>query len=146
MKKILAALVIVITIIGSMYSIVFEAVRHAEIAVKSRSVGEAAQGIASVLSTTSTAVVGPQSGTLLFPEKSFCAARIISTGSNPIMLAFTSAILTSTATSTTNPSGSNGFQQAASTTVAYNSGLYGCPAVTAYGFTASTTVSIAEFQ
>ena len=54
-----------------------------------------------------------------------CAARIVSTGSNPVMLGFTGANGTTTNATT-------GLWQAGSTTVAYDSGLYGCGLLTAY--------------
>ena len=58
-----------------------------------------------------------------------CAARIISTEGSAIMLTFTQA-------AGQNPTGALGTWQAASTTVAYDSGLYGCNAISAYSYTA----------
>jgi hypothetical protein len=57
-----------------------------------------------------------------------CAARIITTsGNSAVMLTFTQQ-------NGDTPTGSNGVWQAASTTVAYDSGLYGCNAISAYSY------------
>ena len=53
-----------------------------------------------------------------------CSSRTISTASTSIMLAFGSST----------PSASFGHWQGASTTVAYDSGLYGCGQWSVYGF------------
>lgn len=59
---------------------------------------------------------------------STCTARIISTGGSAVMLTFNDR---------DTPTGSSGNQQAASTTVVYDSGQYGCGKVKAYSFAAS---------
>lgn len=59
-----------------------------------------------------------------------CSSRVVSTGVSPIMLTFTAANGTTT-------SGSVGAWQAGSTTVAYDSGLYGCGQLAGYSYTTS---------
>ena len=131
MNKILSTLTIVLTIaLGFMYY----QVTHLKL-------GSAPQGVVAQLATSSTVSVGPSLPRLiLFPANQYCASRVISTGANPIMLSF------DTATSSANPGTNIGFYQGASTTVSYDSGIYGCSTVSAYGFTASTTITIAEFR
>lgn len=86
------------------------------------------------VATSSTVVVGPGFATL-FATSSNCTGRAVSTVASPIMLSFTGNVI---------PSGAVGHIQAASTTVFYNNGDYGCGAVTAYGF-ASSTITITQF-
>lgn len=93
------------------------------------------------IATTSAIAVGPQVINTLFTTptpvggiQNMCAARIVSTQAQPIMLSFTSSMT---------PSGTLGFWQAASTTVSYPSDQYGCGQVTAYGY-ASSSVTVEE--
>ncbi len=98
--------------------------------------GFAAAGPATVATTTRFALVAATAAAI--EATSSCAARIITTYASPIMLTFD-------ATSGQLPTGVFGFLQPASTTVAYDAGLYGCGLVTAYSFTAQTiTVSDAR--
>lgn len=105
--------------------------------------GASFTGQAARVSTTSTIAVGPSlttdgSGrTVLFQEQSICAARIITTVGQPISLSFDKK-------ASTTPSATLGHEQLASTTVVYDSGLFGCGQVTAYGYGASTTITITE--
>lgn len=89
-----------------------------------------------IMATSSTIQVGPQQDKTLFTSNYSCASRVISTAQQAIMLAFSSTI---------NPGGDQGHWQAASTTVAYDSAIYGCTAVTAYA-AASSTITIAELS
>ena len=100
----------------------------------------APSGLPSTVATTSQILVGPGVGMekILFATSTNCASRIISSVVSPLMLQFTLAF-----GSTTLPNGTSGHLQAASTTIAYDSGLYGCNAVVAYAFS-STTISISE--
>ncbi len=86
-------------------------------------------GIPASVATTSPAIVGTTASTIF--ATSTCTARIISTQASPIMLTFGD-------NQGATPTGGYGNWQAASTTVAYDSGLYGCGAVKAYSYTAST--------
>lgn len=91
----------------------------------------------SLIATSSTVSVGIQENKTIFTSKTRCASRTISTVAQPIMISFSSDIT---------PTGTVGHLQLASTTVAYEAGLYGCGAVTAYGQTASTTITVSEFR
>lgn len=88
------------------------------------------------MATSSTIQIGPQENKTLFSANSNCANRVITTVASPITISFSTAVP---------PSGMRGVIQAASTTVHYDSDLYGCTAVTAYAFS-STTITIAEFS
>ncbi len=96
-----------------------------------------------VASSTVKAIVGPQNATTLFSANVDCTSRIITTYANPIMLTFATS---SALASTVEPTGVFGHLQAASTTIAYDSGIYGCGLWQAYGYSASTTISISEFK
>lgn len=106
----------------------------------------APSGLPAYYATSSAHTIGPTIGLngSLFGTSTVsalrnCSSRIISTrGESGIMLSF------STVSSTT-LSGSVGFYQAASTTVAYDSGIYGCGYWTAYAY-GTTTITVAEMQ
>jgi len=97
--------------------------------------GGANPGTAGVVATSSTPTVGPNGITTIFASNEVCKSRIITTRSNPIMIAFNSNI---TASATV------GHQQSASTTVVYGAEDFGCGNVTVYGYTASTSITISE--
>lgn len=93
----------------------------------------APSGLPATVATSSIASVSSTATTIF--ATSTCASRIITTVANPIMLTFSDY-------SGQTPTGSFGHLQAASTTVTYDSGQYGCGAVKAYSFgTASITVT-----
>lgn len=100
-------------------------------------------GYSSYLQTATTTTVGPQSTVTLFAAKTdgSCKSRVITTNNNAIHLSFGDT----TGFGSTTISTGVGHYQAASTTVAYDSGLYGCGLVAARGLTASGTVTISEF-
>lgn len=90
-------------------------------------------GLPATIATTSALTV--TTTPILAIATSSCSARIISTTASPIMIGFTDA-------QGFVPSGVQGFLQAASTTVAYDSGQYGCGAVRIYSYVSgSITVS-----
>ena len=103
-------------------------------------------GLSSSLSTSSSVAVGTSSVVTLFAPAAnttaqSCTARVISTVGQPIMLSFGS----------TTPTATEGHMQTASTTVAYDSEIYGCGYIRAFGYaqnvtTPSSTISIMEFQ
>jgi hypothetical protein len=86
------------------------------------------------VATSSTMQVGPQQVKTIFPTDSTCVNRIVGSASSPLMLAFG-------ATTTVNPTGSTGFTQAASTTVSYPNGDFGCQPIYAYAYS-STTITL----
>lgn len=104
-------------------------------------------GLPAAVSTTSTMVIGPSTsynaalgsfmGTSSSQEKTnLCASRVISTNNTPIMVALSSS-------ASTTLSGSVGNWQGASTTVGYDSGLYGCGYWTFYAY-ATTTITVTQ--
>lgn len=102
--------------------------------------GSAQNGTIALVATSSTITVGPGNATRIFYDTPFCDARVISTVGQPIMLTFSAT----SSTSTLVPSATVGHEQLASTTVAYDSGLYGCGAFSAYGYGASSTITVSE--
>jgi hypothetical protein len=93
----------------------------------------APSGIPTTVATTSAPTVGAASTLII--ATSTCNSRIISTSGSAINLSFSD-------NQGFTPTAVAGFTQQASTTVAYDSGQYGCGAVRAYSFTSSVvTVS-----
>lgn len=103
--------------------------------------GSAPSGLPSNLNIATTTQVGPQETNTLFTAKNNCASRIVRTQGQAIILGF--ADPTNGDVSSTTISSVIGFIQAASTTVAYDSGVYGCGRVTSYA-EASTTLTTME--
>ena len=134
-KKIATTLVAIALVVIALIAYIF--------GLQERSTFAAAPpGVPATMATTSQITIGPGSGgdgvnEIIFATSS-CTARVISTVASPIMLSFTLSN-----GSTTLPSGTSGLLQGASTTIAYDSELYGCGAVVAYGFSTST-ISISE--
>ena len=91
-------------------------------------------------SPTNNATTTPLLATAVTPllaiaTSTSCNSRIISTTASPIMLTMGDQ-------AGLRPNGSTGYIQAASTTVAYDGGLFGCGAVFVFSFTTATiTVS-----
>ena len=96
--------------------------------------GSAPSGLPATVATTSAPTVG-NTALRIFATSS-CSARIITTYASSIMLTFTDK-------DGDVPSAILGHLQPASTTVAYDSGLYGCNTVRAYGFV-STAIWVSE--
>lgn len=96
--------------------------------------GAAPSGLPSTVATSSFyAITSTQSR--LFATSTACASRIISTaGGGGILLTFADDDI---------PTSSYGHWQGASTTVAYDSGLYGCGAVRGYS-SVSQTITLTE--
>jgi hypothetical protein len=95
---------------------------------------EAPTGLQATIATTSVESV--TTTPILVFATSTCAARTISTTASPIMITFSD-------NQSFQPSGIQGFLQAASTTASYNGGLTGCGAMRIYSFVAST-ISVTE--
>ena len=97
----------------------------------------APSGLPAAVSAVSTTTVSTTA--IQLAATSTCAARIVSTGgASAVMLGF-SAFQGTTTTGTT------GIYQAASTTVAYDSGIYGCGQLSAYSY-ASSLVNVVTTQ
>src|SRR3990167_102844 len=97
-------------------------------------------GLPATIATVSQIVVGPTERIVIFEEKRFCSSRIVSSRNSELLLGFASSSVSGMATSSTHLALSGrGLTQAASTTVAYDGGLYGCGPVAALAY-ASTTI------
>jgi hypothetical protein len=94
----------------------------------------APSGLPATVATSSNPTIGT-SGVVLFAT-STCAARIITTVASPIMLTFSDY-------AGQTPTALVGHLQAASTTVVYDSGQYGCGLFKAYGFV-SSAITVTE--
>ena len=105
-----------------------------------RSLAGAPTGLPTTVSVATTTAVGPQQNIQLFSASS-CNSRIVSTVASAVMLTFEDP--SNGDVSSTTLSGVKGHLQTASTTVAYDSGLYGCGRVFAYAF-ASSTITTTE--
>jgi len=105
--------------------------------ITQKSYGSSPSGLPSTIaSSTSSFAVGTSQG-LLFAT-STCAARIVSTREAGVMLTFNEPVGQV-------PTAITGHFQAASTTVAYDSGQFGCGAVRAISATgAATTITVSE--
>lgn len=91
-------------------------------------------GLPATMATTSNPAV-TSTASLVFATTTACSARVITTYASPVMITFSQV-------QGSIPTATFGHLQAASTTVAYDSGLYGCGAVEIYSFTnQSITVS-----
>jgi hypothetical protein len=99
--------------------------------------GGAPSGLQATVSTTSPAAVGPQYAATIIATTT-CAARIITTFAQPITLTFSDRGTTSTEM----PGALYGHLQLGSTTVVYDAEQFGCGLVRAFGFGASTTITI----
>ena len=100
--------------------------------VKNPVMGSAPSGLPAKVATSTNPTVGTTALTVF--ATSSCAARIITTVASPIMVTFSDQFT---------PTATYGHLQAASTTVAYDSGQYGCGAVKVYSFV-SSAISVSE--
>ena len=107
--------------------------------VKTPKFGSAPAGQNATVATTTLSRTVGTSQTLLFATSSpACTSRIISTTNGAIYLTFTDA-------QGITPTAITGHLQLGSTTVAYDSGLYGCDAVRAISATGgNVTVTVSE--
>lgn len=107
-------------------------------------------GTATTLNYATTTTVGPQGATVvktqIFARNPECDSRVISTpGTSAIMISFNDIPKTAGNIGSTTVSASAGHLQAASTTVNYDSAVYGCGTWNAWAW-ASTSITISEFQ
>ncbi len=129
-------------IVATVFMLLFCAV---VISMRAQPAGASAPvGLAAKVATTSQLTVGPGNnigafGTTTREYTYSCAARIISTVGQPIMISFSSI-------GSTTLSQTLGHQQPASTTVVYDGGQFGCGRVTIRGLNASSTITVTETQ
>lgn len=110
--------------------------------------GQATPGTEVTISTSSTVLVGQKSVSQLFSPRVNCLSRIIGTHGDPIILNFGSSSSSGaiSTVATTSLQAGNGFVQAASTTVAYDAGIYGCGDWKAAGNGATSSIDITEMR
>lgn len=96
--------------------------------------GSAPAGLPATVATSSNLTVSATALSAL--ATSTCAARIVTTGAAAVMLTFSDY-------AGQTPTGLYGHLQAASTTVAYDSGLYGCGLMKVYSF-ATQQITVSE--
>lgn len=116
------------------------------IAFQSRLVeGSAPSGQSSYLQSATTTATGPQQIKKIFSATTNCKARVISTRETALMVVFgATTTLNAGDIGTSSVSATIGHVQAASTTVAYDGGIYGCGEWWAFGFS-STTITTSSF-
>ena len=95
--------------------------------------GMAPTGLAANAATSTQIFLPATTATLLVATTSNCASRVVSTGGSAVMLSFTD---------NQTPNGGFGVWQAASTSVAYDGGLFGCGLMRAWSQTLSTLTII----
>lgn len=108
--------------------------------------GAAFTGTVARLDLATTTAVGPQAvpAARVFTTNTTCNARVITTqGASAVMISFGEPI-TPGNISSTSLSGTVGHLQLASTTVAYDSGIYGCGQWHVWAW-ASSTITVSEF-
>src|SRR3990167_6920253 len=107
--------------------------------------GASFTGTVSRLDSATTTSVGPQAvlATRIFTANTDCDARVITTTGANIFISFGEPITPGNISSSTLANGV-GHLQATSTTVVYDSGLYGCGQWHAWG-PASSTITVSEF-
>lgn len=97
----------------------------------------APSGLQATVATSTLYSVGTTAAKVF--ATSTCAARIVTTVEKPIMITFTDKKGDS-------PTAIHGHYQAASTTIAYDGGLYGCDAWKIYGHDATSIITVTETQ
>ncbi len=111
--------------------------------------GSAPSGLPASMHIATTTIVGPDgdvdgnNATTIFSARNSCSSRVITTN-EPILLSFGTPVNPEDMSSTTIAE-QVGITQKASTTVAYDSGIYGCGRVTGYALS-STTLTVLEFN
>ncbi len=102
--------------------------------ITQKSYGSAPSGLMARVATTTNPTVSTTAVTVF--ATSTCSSRTITTSGQPIMITFSDY-------NGATPTGSFGHLQAASTTVAYDSGQYGCGLTKIYSF-ASQVLTVTE--
>jgi len=104
----------------------------------------APQGLYSVLAVATTTAVGPQEKKTVFASNTSCTTRVLSTVGQAIMVLYGDP--TNGDLSSTTITSMAGHWQGASTTQAYDAGIYGCGRMIVLGVAASTTITATEFR
>ena len=104
----------------------------------------APQGLYSVLAIATTTAVGHQEKKTVFSANTSCTTRVLSTAGQAIMVLYGDP--TNGDLSSTTITSMAGHWQGASTTQAYDAGIYGCGRMIVLGVVASTTITATEFR
>ena len=111
--------------------------------------GSAPSGLPNTQASSATSSIGTDgddgNANTIFALNPLCTTRIISTTNQEIMLSFTDLVVDGNISSTT-LTGGVGILQSASTTVAYDSGIYGCGRVTGFSAGGTTTITGVEME
>ena len=103
---------------------------------------EATSGLPATLATSSPRQVGTSTTpTILAQGNNVCTSRVISTTNQPIMLSFGFAYDQNGVYGSTTLSQNQGIFQAASSTIAYDSGLYGCGTTSAISVVSNANIA-----
>ncbi|KKR15214.1 MAG: hypothetical protein UT43_C0005G0010 [Parcubacteria group bacterium GW2011_GWC1_39_29] len=143
-KNIYVAIMVIYAAILVSLVIVMYGVFKSEPAVLPVVLKGAPQGLYSVLAVATTTTVGPQEKKTVFTRNTSCVTRVLSTAGQAIMVLYgdpTNGDLASTTITSM-----AGHWQGASTTVAYDAGIYGCGRMIVLGVAASTTITATEFR
>ena len=98
--------------------------------------GRVTDGLAAATSTVENLVQVNLTAATIFETRPNCASRLINTGSTTLMISFGS----------TTPTVEQGSLQAASTSVIYDGGLFGCEQWRAIGLNQTGTIFVTEFR
>ena len=102
--------------------------------------GAAFQGSGAVMATSSTVSIATSTNVTLFATSTpSCTSRVVSTQGKPILITFDSK-------SAPDFANQYGHVQGASTTIAYDSDLYGCGIMRAVSYDSTTTITVSEFR
>lgn len=97
----------------------------------------APSGLPAAFASSSLQTVSASAASTITATTTWCSSRVITTTGRDVMLTFDDA---------KTPTGLFGHYQAASTTVAYDSGIYGCGAIKGFARDANTSVTVSIFQ
>ena len=97
-------------------------------------IGSAPPGLPATMATSGVFTVGPLNAVSVFEFRTNCAARTISTQAQSIKISFGS----------TTPTELIGYNQTASTSAVYDTGLFGCGNWRIFGNAASTSITVEE--
>jgi hypothetical protein len=95
-------------------------------------------GVTVNVASSTSQIIPARTARVLFATSTPCTTRIITSRASPLMLTFSNY-------NNASPTGVFGHYQAASTTVAYEAGVYGCGLVKVYADVADT-ITVTETQ
>ena len=105
--------------------------------VSVRPLGQATSGLVANVASSTSESVSTTAGVIVSTSTA-CASRVITSRAQPLMLTFSDY-------AGQTPTGTFGHLQTASTTVVYDSGVYGCGLVKAYAF-GTDTITVTDVR